>query len=463
MLESHLQNRSQPLAPLFSGIWIQWQALTRSEQVVCACILLTPIWWLWGWSYLQLLFTTGLLAYELRQTRTLDLQRPSVVVVSMFIFGFYGLFSNYFYYQWNHLALNPRSLISDLDTWVAPGIILWFVQSKNIRVRLNVVAWAFSILVGLMFLMWLWIYFIGQQGAYNPPQSLFGLLTGKSKLYINGAGNSNYLIPYRPDDSSLPGLVRYVSFFHGPESFALVTGFVSLLALDLKNRVWSFTLLSSTIILLLLSGTRSAWIAFAVVFCIRYLIKAGKTGSMVWLCAALAAISFTVLCVPPVTNLVLGTVQNTAQTTADLRADSTEVRGEIYRRTLDGISNSSESQFWLGHIIEGETVLPGYEPARVGTHSFYLGSLLYRQGIVGTISFAVFWIAWIQWLYQTKTDRYLASFLIIILLSLTFCVMAFESTIIPILLISGVISKNLDHSGLHQKKTSSLSQTSHCP
>ncbi|MGB7415470.1 MAG: O-antigen ligase family protein, partial [Thermosynechococcaceae cyanobacterium] len=343
------------------------------------------------------------------------------------------------------------SLMSDLDTWIAPGIIVWFVQSKNIRVRLNVVAWAFSVLVGLIFLLWLWIYFIGHQGAYNPPQSLFGLLTGKSKLYVNGAGNSNYLIPYRHDDSSLPGLVRFVSFFHGPESFALVTGFVSLLALDLKNRAWSFTLLSSAIVLLLLSGTRSAWIAFAIVFCIWYLIKVGKTGSVIWLCAALAAVTFTVFCVPPVTNLVLGTVQNTAQTTAELRADSTEVRAEIYRQTLDGISNSPESKFWLGHVIEGETVLPGYEPATVGSHSFYLGSLLYRQGIVGTIIFAVFWGSWVQWLYRTKTDRCLASFLIIVLFSVTFCVMAFESTIMPILLISAVIYRNLETSDPQKK------------
>jgi hypothetical protein len=451
MLESHLKNRSQPLTPLFSGVWIQWQALTQSERVVCAGILLTPLWWLWGWSYLQLLFTAGLLLYELKQTQKLELQRPSIVVVSMFIFGFYGLFSNYFYYQWNHLAINPRSLMSDIDTWIAPGIILWFIQSKNIRVRLNVVAWAFSILVGFMFLLWLWIYFIGNQGAYNPPQSLFGLLSGKSKLYVNGAGNSNYLIPYRPDDTSLPGLVRYVSFFHGPESFALVTSFVSLLALDLKNKKWSFILLGSTVALLLLSGTRSAWIAFTVVFCIRYLIKAGNTGGVTWLCAALAAATFTIFCIPPVTNLMLGTIHNTAQTTAELRADSTEVRAEIYRRTWDGISNSSEPKFWLGHVVEGDTVLPGYEPARVGTHSFYLGSLLYRQGIVGTIIFAVFWISWIRWLYLTKADRYLASFLIIIFLSLTFCVMAFESMIIPLLLISAVIHKDLSHSSLQQE------------
>ncbi|WP_299493165.1 O-antigen ligase family protein [Acaryochloris sp. IP29b_bin.137] len=426
----------------FSGLRLQWSALTPAEHLVSACIVLTPLWWLWGWSYLQLALVVGIFGYEFYRTGQLRLSRPSPLVITMTAFSFYGMCTSYFYHQWNGLPLGPRELLGEIDAWWAPASMVWFIQSKEIRVRLKVVAWAFSILVAFMFLLWLGIHVVGQQGNYSPPRSLFGFLTGKSATFVEGAGNSNYLMPYRPDDSSIFGFARYSSFFHGPESFALVTVFISLLALDLKHKLWSLSLLGSAIALLVLSGTRSAWLAFAAIFCLRYLVQIGKSGQLAGVCTVLAVGCFAIFCIPPVTDMVFDSVSTTANTTAELRADSTDTRGEIYRRTIEDIQTSSHGEFLFGHVVSGETVLPGYAPAQVGTHSFYLGSLLYRQGVIGTGLFAVVWGAWLQWLYATREERPTVVFWIMLTFNLTFCVMAFESTVMPILLISATLRQS---------------------
>lgn len=55
--------------------------------------------------------------------------------------------------------------------------------------------------------------------------------------------------------------------------------------------------------------------------------------------------------------------------------------------------------------MPGASVHAGYAPAKVGTHSFYLGSLLYQKGVVGTCIFVTFWLSLITWLYHTRSNR----------------------------------------------------------
>lgn len=424
---------------LFNGIWLRWEVLSQSERVCAACIALIPLWWLWGWSYLLALLGFSLLAYEYRSQGKIDLKPPHPIVLFLFAYGAYGLIIKLFYGSiYPSEALSANDFIGAFNSIFGPGITIWYIQSKGIRVRPQVVAWAFSFVITLMFIYWVFIYFGLRESSYNPPRSLFAILTRKSATYVIGQGNSNYLLAYRAEDSSIPGFARYSFFFPGPESAALVECFVSLLALDIKNRLWSYLLLGSSLFLLLLSGTRSAWLALAFVMVVRWLLTAGKKFGVASICALIGFVSFVTLCLPPVTNFVLNISNNTAKATGEMRGDSTEVRGEIYRQTIERLKDSSDFVFLFGHVVPGETVLPGYAPAMVGTHSFYLGSLLYQRGLIGATLFAAFWISLIGWLYQTRTGRPLSCLLIFMVFTFTFSVMVMEPSVIQLILVTVV-------------------------
>ncbi|MDF5724754.1 MAG: hypothetical protein PUP91_30705, partial [Rhizonema sp. PD37] len=418
---------------LFSGLLIRWSTLNQPEKVVVFAFLLIPIWWLWGWRLLFFFLLLGIVVYEYRQQKKVDLKFPSLAASSVILFGAYTLISVSVYAQLSNFTLSKNSIFSPIDEWICAGLILWYIQNKNIRVRLQVVAWSCSIIVLMMLVAWLIIYFGLQQAHFVPSRSIYGLLTDKGERFIPGLGNSNYLLPYFPTDKSLPGMVRYVYFFHGPESLALFVGFICLLALDIKNRLWSLLLFIASFFLLLTSGTRAVWVALPVVLFIRYFFQAAKLSGIWLLCVLIAIISYTTLSIPAVTDLVLNRVTNTTDATGNLRRDSTEVRAKIYHRTYEAIIEDSDSLIF-GHVLPGKTVLPGYAPAMVGTHSFILSSLLYRSGLVGTGIFFTYWISLLWWLYQTRNTRPMC-LLIFALFSLTFTTMEFETTVMPISLI----------------------------
>ncbi len=428
---------------LFSGIWIQWDRLTQSEKVVCFCILATPLWWWWGWSYLFLLLAGSVYVYEWRDKGEIRLKFPSIIVIGMVAFSLYDLITTYFYgIYYGTNSVGVRALVGTINSDLCPALVIWYIQSYKIRVRLKVAAWAFSVLVFYMVGGFLYVVLIANQAPHNPYRSIFGALTHKPVIYEFGAGNTNYLIFYRAEDSSVFGLVRFSYFFHGPESLAVVTTFISLLALDLKGK-WRLILFPIAYFLLLTSGTRSSFLTLGFVLLFRMFITTAR-GQGIWVLLSLMALtSFTTLMVPPVTNHLLETIASSAKAADEFRGDSTAVRGEIYRRTRQRIYYSTDRRFYLGHVVPGETVLIGYPPAMVGTHSMYLGSLLYQKGIVGTCIFAMYWLSLMIWLFLTRRDRPLCIFLIWLHLSNVFMVMAFESTIMPILLI-GITLKSED-------------------
>lgn len=189
----------------------------------------------------------------------------------------------------------------------------------------------------------------------------------------------------------------------------------------------------------MLSGTRSVWVTLPIILILRWLLGTGKVWGPWLVCLVLAIVSFSAFSVPPITNALLEASQHTATETAQFRGDSTAVRSEIYRRTWKQSLEGPEINFLLGYVQRGETVLPGYAPATVGSHSFYLGTLLYRRGLLGTLLFVGMWSNWLWWLYRTRRDRPLVSLLIMILFSLVFCVMEFESVVMPLLLISAIL------------------------
>lgn len=422
---------------LFSGIWIRWSKLTQSEKVVCLLICFIPLWWLYGWKHVFILLGLSLFAYDAWRDGKLNLAVPSICVISGLTFGFYTLLSRYFYEAFTGGSLSPNSILSALNSWIGPSLILWYVQSRRIRVRWKVIAWAFSTVVIWMLVLWGSIFFVWQQGSYDPPRSLYGFLTGKPLIYVPGAGNSNYLIAYFHNDEALiPGMVRYVYFFPGPESLALTVSFISLLALDLKNKLWSTLLFVGAIFILLTSGTRSVTLTLPIIYSLRFVLITWKRFGAWLVCSLIATLTFSIFLLPPVTDLVFNQVLGTAQAAGEVRADSTEVRGEIYRLTIEEIMESSNANFFFGHIKVGRGVLPGYEPAKVGTHSLILGTMIYRAGIVGALIFGIHWLSLVWTAWKDYAHKPLAFTLIFIIFSMTFITMEIELPVMPIAILS---------------------------
>ncbi len=429
---------------LFWGIWIRWSSLTQAEKVTCLLICFIPLWWLFGWKNFFFLTGVGLFAHDFWRYKKLQLTTPSVPVISGFSFFTYLVITQYFYGVYHGDPINPNSIIAPLNTWVGPSLMVWYIQSRSIRIRWQVIAWAFSVVVALMMILWAVIFFVWQQAFYDPPRSLYGLLTGKSLEYIPGAGNSNYLIPYFPTDEALiPGMVRYVYFFPGPEALGLTVSFTSLLALDIKNKLWSILLFSASIFILLTSGTRSVTLVLPLIFGLRSILVTGKSFGSWFACALIATLSFSTLSIPAITNTVFSRLTSTAEAASSARADSTEVRGEIYRLTIEGILNASNRQFFLGYATTGKGVLPGYEPAKVGTHSFILGALLYRAGIVGTLIFTLHWLSLFWTVYQERQTKPIGYLLVIVIFTCTFAVMEAELPVMPIVVLAVAVHKPL--------------------
>ena len=426
---------------LFSGKKIRFSALNQTEKVVCLLIVLTPLWWLWGWSYLLLILTLSVFAYEIKQKKELSLKRPSAIAILTLCFGLYTIITSYFYYEFNDLTYGPRLFLFIIDSWIASAFLLWYIQSKNLQIRFSVVAWAFSIVVIEMLVVLLVSILIYQQKDYAPLRSIFAFITGKSAVFERGLGNRNYLIPYfASDEGFIPGFVRYVFFFEGPEALALVAGFITLIALDIKNNTWSLLLFGSSYFISLLSGTRSVFFALIIILLLRYIVTvtAGKTFGIALILAMMAAVSFSVFSLPLTSNIVFDNVEQASESVYEARADSSEARGKIYAQTWKEIVDAPNTELFWGHIIQGENVT-SHPTAKVGSHSFYLSTLLYRSGLIGTILFFVYWASLIWWFFSTRDSRPLCCLMIFVLFSLIFSIMEFEQCVLLIVLICSMV------------------------
>lgn len=136
-----------------SGIWLRWDVLTQAERFVCVSIVLIPLWWWIGWGYIPLLLLFSIISYELLNHGGLRLQRPSLTVVSVIAFGLYRLVGS----NLSEIAVN--SVLNPIAFWICGGLILWYIQSNDIRVRLQVVGWACSVSVAQMIVFWLVVHF----------------------------------------------------------------------------------------------------------------------------------------------------------------------------------------------------------------------------------------------------------------------------------------------------------------
>jgi O-Antigen ligase len=415
------QPAEQRTRPLFSGPWLRWGQLTQSERFLCSFIILTPLWWFIGWTYIWFLITGAILSYQLWQGKGLGLKRPSLLVISGFLFNIYR---------------NATAILNATDdvkpsTWISVivGIcfyfIIWYIESNNIEIRIEVIAWAISVFVLELLIFWVVFQLVLRAPHFVPPRTLISQFLDRSERYIKGNGSSNYLLPYWPEDKLPGGLSRFAFFYPVPEDFGLISGSISIFALEIKNRYWRAVLFCIGFFLLFVSGTRMAWIAGSTVLVLRYVVTLVKRRGIAIMFALIGLICFLTLSVPPITDIAVNNYTQTTESTSNLRRDSSEVRALIYKRTWEELT-SEPDKLLLGRGVFGAGVVPGFEPAKVGSHSFILGTLLYREGLVGTFIFLVFWLSFITKLFSTQDTRPLFSVLIIVFISLTFPTMEFS-------------------------------------
>lgn len=401
---------------LFSGVWIRWRSLNSAERLVSANIVLLPVWWVLGLlNYLPSFLMVAIALYEWRRYGKVRLKRPSLVVLTLFAFYIYGYIATFllFFDAYPFVELPPHVVIEPIDfvesgfTFAIP-CLAWYIQSNNIRVRLEVVAWACSVSVVQMLLLWILVQFVFPGALDNPPRSVYGLLTGKSPEYIEGAGAKNYLLVYQEE--------RFRFFFNHYQAGAAFLGFTGIMALDLKNRVWSLLLLVACTFLLSLAATRSVWLALPAVVFIHFLFTVGRARGSWFLLTLIAITSFVTLSLPQVTDFVFNTYEATATAVDNVRPNSTDVRSLIYEKTIEAIPD----KLLFGHVVEGTSVTGSPEDTALGpgSHSFILGALLYKGGLAATAIFVSFWVSLIVWLYDTRVGRPLSCFLILLFFSL---------------------------------------------
>lgn len=416
MREYITTNKEQMLSPLLNkrGI-LDWQGLTQAEKVVSLIIILVPLIWMAGlYRYLGGLICFGGLYYEYKHYKKIRLGYPNLLVTSLMAFTAYqcvGLLM----FSLATQDVTISTVVRRSMFWVPTTLILWYTQFHRIKVRLEPVAWAFSVLALEMFSFW----FVGQVilggNVFDPPRTLFSLLSGNaSGSYTAGKGLENYLIPYRPEDEVFFGFARWSYFFVIPELAGIISAFMALIALDLRNRRWSCYLLISGLFLSIMSGTRAVWLGLPAVILLRFIFLFGRTKGYVIPLLILALCSFITLTNPIVTNAIIDSYEQTAESVSSYRADSSDVRGEIYAQTLEAIPD----RLLLGYWIPGETVLPGFDLGRIGTHSFVISSLLYRLGLVGTFLFLAFWLSLIKSLLIKSHSRPLVGLCTVTLYSL---------------------------------------------
>ncbi len=456
------QNYPQPQQPpekLFTGIFLRWSALTLSEKVVCANIVLVPVWWFVGITQYMLLFLSlGIVFYEWRRYGRLRLKSPSLVVIALFAFYAYGYIDNFLISFDAYpsidippdLELNPNIRIKGLFSFAIPFLV-WYIQSNNAKVRLEVVAWACSVSVIQMLLGWLIFQFAFPGWIDHPPRNLYAILTGKRTFTPGDVGGwTNYLAFYDEDR------VRF--FFGHYQAAAAFLGFVSLIAVELKNRVWSCLLLAICIFLLILIGSRSVWLALPAALSIRFFLTLVKLRLTALVFAFLAIFSFATLSLTPVTEMIFATYTDTASTVADARAGSTEARSKVYKATLERIPDKPI----FGHKVEGPPAMEGpsvfvFNPPRIGSHSFILGELLYKKGLIGMGIFAAFWASLLVWFYETRRGRPMCWFPILALFTLQSAV-----TILQFSMIMGTLLCMLIRQPSQTKPNKELSRNVSC-
>ena len=164
---------------LFFWGWMRWEALTAGERFVCAFIILIPVLWVVGiYKYMTSLLIVCIAAYEWWKHGEIRLKPPITAVVAVFIFCIYRIAQMLI----NFDAPNKGSISGLLITWFSYALLLWYIQSNNVRLRLEAIAWACTVSIVQMLGFWLLLQYVLPISLFQPPSipNLFGLVTGKA-------------------------------------------------------------------------------------------------------------------------------------------------------------------------------------------------------------------------------------------------------------------------------------------
>lgn len=419
-------------AGLVDSLRAMWGQMSHAERSVFGIIVLLPLWWGIGFGYISLLLLAGLAASELWQFGRIRLKAPRPEVWALFAFGAYVTVNMNLHVE----KITGNSLLSPTLLWIGGALVLWYIQSNDVRVRVQVAIWAIAVLMAEVLAVWLVAHFVIGESSLPIMRSLTGLLLSKQERYVEGLGDTNYLRLFDAEDgTSFLGTPRYAAFFGHPEFFAQATAFVFLLGLSGRSP-WPLLLGSAAVVALILDGARSSVAVLIAVLALRMLLTLGKHGGIWALFALIAALSFGALALPPVTEALVTTYERTVDSTNNLRKASTEARSLLYGRTFESLGDAPI----FGHGIPGRTVVPGYEPAKVGSHSFLLGALLYCNGLAGTLLFGIFAVTFMRWLWRTRADRPDCVWWTLLLFMILASVVAFDFTRMAILLLCTMLS-----------------------
>ncbi|MEM9567833.1 MAG: O-antigen ligase family protein [Cyanobacteria bacterium P01_E01_bin.34] len=369
--------------------------LTIEEWFASVNIVALPVWWIAGLLYyLPLLLLVAVLGRELWTTKKIQLSCPQLAVLFLLGFGCY---------QVGHLLVisaDLSNIVRAIVTTFIPAGWIWYIQSRAVRLRLPVVAAALSLLMLEMLVLVTLLELPTARQVFWPPSipTLYALALGKTSE-INA---SFYLVPYWPHGNGR--LLRYVLYFIYPELLGLMSGAFACIALDLRpidlrTAVWKWSMFALALLFIVLSGTRIVMAAMLPLLGLRWLWSNWHRHSFRTLAftgAAIMAFGFLVL---PIGHEFLASHVTGALTSAnEFRADSSSLRGEIYRQTWMAFV---DNPIW-GYAVKGESVDPYISFAVLGSHSFILGNLLYTNGLAGSTLFVGFWALMLRWLYLTS-------------------------------------------------------------
>jgi hypothetical protein len=164
---------------LFSGPWIRWNTLTVPERVVCSCVILSPLWWLLGWTYTLFFVTAGIIAYTKWRGRNLNLKPPSWQVIFIVVFQLYRSLATII-----ASSENSPSQFVNLFLGIFIGFLFWYIESNNIRIRIKVLGWALSVLTIEMLLFWIVVQVGLNAPFFIPPRTLLSQIMDRSERYL---------------------------------------------------------------------------------------------------------------------------------------------------------------------------------------------------------------------------------------------------------------------------------------
>jgi len=214
------------------------------------------------------------------------------------------------------------------------------------------------------------------------------------------------------------GFIRIVSTFSTPNAFASYLVFVSLSALfiilnkEFKNKFFFIVIFTLSFTSLILTGTRTGWIAFSFAFCIFFYLKDKRYLIIPVVVVLLLGIT------PPIRERFLESFQK-----KEIGMTSWEWRLMVWKDLLKAFVTHPIQGFGLGSRFD---VFQKIERCKMGPHNDYI-RLLIELGLLGFFAFCAILLIFSKriWGYIKHPDPFISDLNILSLSLLSgFCVIS---------------------------------------